>query len=195
MKLPSFMIIAYLLYNRIRNHCFHIKSKTEKWLCGIIELFKGWDIMSRWFVRGKIVFVVLIFLFISGCQSQNLSTSDSNHFNERSKLMKIEINGVKYDMTLENNDTVQSLLELIPLEFEMQDLHGNEKFVYLNTNLPMNSSRIGRIHKGDVMLYQDNCFVIFYKDFETTYSYTKIGTISNLPDLDQDSIHVSLTDS
>ena len=151
--------------------------------------------MSRWFVRGKIVFVVLIFLFISGCQSQNLSTSDSNHFNERSKLMKIEINGVKYDMTLENNDTVQSLLELIPLEFEMQDLHGNEKFVYLNTNLPMNSSRIGRIHKGDVMLYQDNCFVIFYKVFETTYSYTKIGTISNLPDLDQDSIHVSLTDS
>ena len=151
--------------------------------------------MSRWFVRGKIVFVVLIFLFISGCQSPNLSTSDSNHFNERSKLMKIEINDVKYDMTLENNDTVQSLLGLIPLELEMQDLHGNEKFVYLNTNLPMNSSRIGRIHKGDVMLYQDNCFVIFYKDFETTYSYTKIGTISNLPDLDQDSIHVSLTDS
>ena len=109
--------------------------------------------------------------------------------------MKIEINDVKYDMTLENNDTVQSLLGLIPLEFEMQDLHGNEKFVYLNTNLPMNSSRIGRIHKGDVMLYQDHCFVIFYKDFETTYSYTKIGTISNLPDLDQDSIHVSLTDS
>lgn len=151
--------------------------------------------MSRWFVRGKIVFVVLIFLFISGCQSQNLSTSDSNHFIERSKLMKIEINDVKYDMTLENNDTVQSLLGLIPLEFEMQDLHGNEKYVYLNTNLPMNSSRIGRIHKGDVMLYQDHCFVIFYKDFETTYSYTKIGTISNLPDLDQDSIHVSLTDS
>ena len=151
--------------------------------------------MSRWFVRGKIVFVVLIFLFTSGCQSQNLSTSDSNHFNERSKLMKIEINDVKYDMILENNDTVQSLLGLIPLELEMQDLHGNEKFVYLNTNLPMNSSRIGRIYKGDVMLYQDNCFVIFYKDFETTYSYTKIGTISNLPDLDQNSIHVSLTDS
>ena len=42
------------------------------------------------------------------------------------------------------------------------------------------------------MLYTDNCLVIFYKSFDTSYSYTKIGHINNLPDLDNNSISVKL---
>jgi len=33
------------------------------------------------------------------------------------------------------------------------------------------------------MLFGDNCLVIFYKSFDTSYSYLKIGHINNLPDL------------
>ncbi len=42
------------------------------------------------------------------------------------------------------------------------------------------------------MLFGDNCLVIFYKSFETEYSYTKIGHIENLPDLGKDSITIKL---
>ena len=40
------------------------------------------------------------------------------------------------------------------------------------------------------MLFSDNCLVIFYKSFDTSYSYTKIGHIDNLPNLGNGSITV-----
>ena len=35
------------------------------------------------------------------------------------------------------------------------------------------------------MLYGSNCIVLFYKNFSTTYSYTKLGTITNPSDLEK----------
>ena len=65
----------------------------------------------------------------------------------------------------------------------MSELNGNEKYVYLDKSLLTNPSNPKQINTGDVMLYGNNCLVIFYKSFETSYSYTKIGHIDNLPDL------------
>ncbi|MBR3987464.1 MAG: hypothetical protein IKK04_09975 [Bacteroidales bacterium] len=33
--------------------------------------------------------------------------------------------------------------------------------------------------KRDIMLYGDNCVVVFYETFTTTYQYTPIGHITN----------------
>ena len=89
--------------------------------------------------------------------------------------MNIIINNNKYNVTLENNNTVNDLVNLLPLDIEMKDLNSNE------TSNPTN---IKRINKGDIMLYGDNCLVLFYKSFDTTYNYTKIGTLDNTEVLD-----------
>ena len=60
---------------------------------------------------------------------------------------------------------------------------GNEKYVYLDTALSTNSYNPKHIEAGDVMLFGNNCLVVFYKSFDTTYQYTKIGHIENLKDL------------
>ena len=85
----------------------------------------------------------------------------------------------------------KSFLKILPKEVLMNELNGNEKYVYLDSTLPTNSSNIKTIYAGDVMLYGDNCLVIFYKSFDTSYSYTKIGHIDNLPSLGNDSVKVS----
>ena len=65
----------------------------------------------------------------------------------------------------------------------MNELNGNEKYYYLDQKLPTNSQAVGYITAGDVMLYGNNCLVIFYESFSTSYSYTKIGHIENAENL------------
>ena len=115
-----------------------------------------------------------------------------NQYNEVKNEMKVVIQNEEYRIELEDNDTVKQLLNIIPLELKMNELNGNEKYVYLKNPLPTNASIPEKINKGDVMLFGDNCLVIFYKSFETEYSYTKIGHIENLPDLGKDSITIEL---
>jgi hypothetical protein len=154
----------------------------------------------------KIVYglLIIICLFsVVGCSSkkdetnnQNNSTNqqesnnESNNSNEVIKSVKAIIKGKEYKIDLENNETANSFVGLLPQELNMKELNGNEKYIYLDTTLPTNSSNPKRINAGDVMLYGDNCLVIFYKSFDTSYSYTKIGHIDNLPNLGNDSILV-----
>ena len=61
----------------------------------------------------------------------------------------------------------------------MNELNGNEKYLYLSTSLPTAAYQPGTIHAGDLMLYGNNCVVLFYETFYTSYSYTRIGAIDN----------------
>ena len=112
--------------------------------------------------------------------------------NNEVSTMKAIINNKEYVIKLESNETVNSLINLLPMEITMNELNGNEKYIYLDNTLPTNSYNPNRINKGDVMLYGNNCLVIFYKSFDTSYSYTKIGYIDNLADLGTGNIKVKL---
>ena len=96
---------------------------------------------------------------------------------------RVFINDNKYNVTFEENETAEYLLNMLPQNFNMSVLHGNEKYVYLEDVFPTDSYNPNYINAGDVMPYGNNCLVVFYKSFDTSYSYTKIGHIDNLPDL------------
>jgi hypothetical protein len=67
----------------------------------------------------------------------------------------------------------------------MSELGGVEKYYYFpsGTTLPTNASNPGTIQTGDLMLYGNNCLVLFYTTFNTSYSYTKIGQIDDVAGL------------
>lgn len=98
--------------------------------------------------------------------------------------MKLTVGDTDFDIALENNETVSALKELMPLTIDMSELNGNEKYYYLDTALPSAPVKVGNISAGDVMLYGNNCLVVFYKSFSTSYSYTKIGHISETSKLE-----------
>lgn len=97
--------------------------------------------------------------------------------------MQLSINGKIFSVTLEDNDTVQALYNLLPLTLEMSELNGNEKYFYLDTSLTCTPERVRNIYAGDIMLYGDSCIVLFYDSFSTPYSYTRIGHIEDASEL------------
>ena len=84
-----------------------------------------------------------------------------------------------FTATMEQNSTSEAFRALLPLTLEMQELNGNEKYYYLSQSLPTNRTKVGTIHAGDIMLYGDNCVVVFYETFTTSSQYTPIGHITN----------------
>ena len=125
-------------------------------------------------------------------QSNNSTTNDEPREKE-AKMDKIylNINNKKLTVNLENNSTTAALISLLPLDISMSDLNGNEKYAYLDSHLPTNVYSPKHIEAGDVMLFGNNCLVIFYKSFDTNYDYSKIGHIDNLPELGNGSINVN----
>lgn len=91
----------------------------------------------------------------------------------------VTIGDTVYAATLENNETVQTLTEQFPLTLDMSELNGNEKYFYLDGSLPTDSHQPGQIHAGDLMLYGDNCLVLFYESFSSGYSYTALGRLDD----------------
>ena len=139
----------------------------------------------------RVLFSIIIsVIMITGCSSSSKDNEVNANTYEVINSMNAIIDGKEYIINLEDNKTVKSFINMLPLEFDMEELNGNEKYVYLDNALPMDSYSPKRINAGDIMLYGDNCLVLFYKSFDTSYSYTKIGHIDNLPDLGNGNIKI-----
>ena len=140
----------------------------------------------------SLLIITLIFI-VTGCnnkQSNNIESNEIDNSNEVISSMKVVINEEEYIINLEDNETVKNFINMLPIELNMNELNGNEKYIYLDNTLPTNPYNPKRINAGDVMLYGNNCLVIFYESFDTPYSYTKMGHIDNLPDLGNGSVIV-----
>ena len=150
-----------------------------------------WINIKKYIISIVVIVILLIVIYI--INNKNSKLNDQNIINKvgENEEMKVIINNEEYEINIENNETAKAFIKLLPLELEMNELNGNEKYYYLDQKLPTDSKSIGQIRQGDVMLYGDDCLVIFYKSFNTIYSYTKIGHIDNLPNLSNNNIKVN----
>lgn len=102
---------------------------------------------------------------------------DSEGGDEDVGAISLDIDGVRFQVTLEDNEAARELASRMPMTADMSELNGNEKYCYLEESLPGAPERPGTIHAGDIMLYGSDCLVLFYETFSSGYSYTRIGRI------------------
>lgn len=97
--------------------------------------------------------------------------------------VELSIGDCVFTAMLEDNATARAFVGLLPMTLDMSELNGNEKYYYLDGSLPSAPERVGQIQEGDLMLYGNDCVVLFYKSFSTPYSYTRIGHIKDTSSL------------
>jgi hypothetical protein len=98
-------------------------------------------------------------------------------------MIHIQIGSKIFPARLFENTSSQALLAKLPITITMTELNKNEKYYNLPDRLPSNPQPVGTISAGDLMLYGSDCLVIFYKSFNTSYSYTKLGSIEDTSEL------------
>ncbi|WP_240668638.1 cyclophilin-like fold protein [Piscinibacter defluvii] len=99
---------------------------------------------------------------------------------EKTRMWMIIGGAQRFAVTLEDNPTARAFAQMLPLTLDMPDLNDNEKHVRLPRSLPTNAVRPGTIRTGDVMLYGSDTLVVFYKTFPSSYSYTRIGRVTQV---------------
>ncbi len=118
----------------------------------------------------------LILIFSVGCSAEKNSAEKVEAVEMK---IKISVGEKIFYANLENNPSTQEFIKKLPLEVEMTELNGNEKYYKFAENFPSDDKNIGEIHEGDLMLYSSSYIVLFYKNFSTSYSYTRLGKIEN----------------
>lgn len=121
---------------------------------------------------------------IAGCsKNEDVEPNDTNQLtdtvNPTNGTMKITIGTSVFTATFYDNATATAFKSMLPITINMSELNGNEKYFYFSNTLPTNASPGGTIQNGDLMLYGNNCLVLFYESFNTSYSYSRIGKITN----------------
>ncbi|RYZ81329.1 MAG: hypothetical protein EOO68_36005 [Moraxellaceae bacterium] len=111
--------------------------------------------------------------------------SDIVNLNQSTTAMKVTIGSKIYRATLKKTATTDAFKSLLPLQLAMADLNDNEKYYDLPNKLPANASIVGNIKRGDILLYGNNTIVIFYKNLNSRFSYTKLGSIDDAQGLEE----------
>lgn len=137
-------------------------------------------------LKSLTAFMSILFTFsfcTASSSKEEEKTPTQNNGNENNNTsttkMKITIGTAVFTATLYDNGSATAFKAMLPLTIDMTELNGNEKYYNFSSPLPTNSSVGGDIKVGDLTLYGNNVLVLFYKSFNTSYSYTKLGYIED----------------
>lgn len=133
-------------------------------------------------MKYSFLLLLTMYMYISSKVSRNMEEDNINIPMAQSKI-KIKINSQTFTATLLDNKSAKAFKEILPLTMKMTELNGNEKYFDLPNSLPTNSYDPQTIKNGDLMLYGSKTFVLFYKTFSTSYSYTKLGSVDDITGL------------
>ena len=94
--------------------------------------------------------------------------------------IKVTVNGSVFEAKIYNDSPcAQQLLSKFPLTVTMNELNGNEKYYRFSESFSSNPENVESINSGDIMLYQSDYLVLFYETHNTSYTYTRIGYITD----------------
>lgn len=91
----------------------------------------------------------------------------------------VTVAGESFGLILENNASAKAFAKLLPLELDMADVNGNEKFYLLADHLPSHERCSCLIKAGDLLLCQTNELIFFYDDCKTCFKYIYLGHIKD----------------
>lgn len=111
--------------------------------------------------------------------TQNITQTETKTMTNQAKSIELSINGKTFTAELADTAAAQDFVSRLPLTLTMQDHLANEKFATLDTPLSQDDKQAGQIHAGDIMLWQGDTVVVFYKSLHSNYSYTRLGKIQD----------------
>lgn len=124
----------------------------------------------------KKITIILLITFIGACIMK---------LNAQTQKLVVTIGETRFTATLNDNETVKAFLSLLPLDINMNEMGGYEKYYYLSQSLPGSPSNVGTTEEGDLMIWSGSCLVLFYTTRSTSYSYIRLGRIDNTAGLRQ----------
>ena len=110
------------------------------------------------------------------------SEGETSEKEQSAMKMNVQIGTYTFTATLEDNDAVRELTEMMqagPVTINMSDYSGFEKVGPLGRSLTTSNSQTTTT-AGDIVLYNGNNIVMFYGS--NSWSYTQIGKIDDLTD-------------
>ena len=118
-------------------------------------------------------------------ENQTITKNEENVVGEQemsdNKRIKLSFNDEEVYVSLENNNSVQDLLKMLPLTIKFEDYNNTEKIAMLDTKLNTSDAPAGYDPQiGDFAYYAPwGNLSVFYKDFRYSNSLIKLGTFEN----------------